>query len=154
MTRLLALAAVAALPLVAAPVHAGTKYQTNLVPELAGSTPGFSANGSSIKIDDKLSIKGKIKGVVDALGDKVTTDSVDSNDDYVVQIDLAIDASHAAGAVFIHFDVKKGNATFATSLVGNPLLAGATAGMGVTVHRIEVRNANGEVLGTGGFALK
>src|SRR5437867_501755 len=32
-------------------VHAGTKFQTTLVPNVAGANGGFSAKGSSVKLD-------------------------------------------------------------------------------------------------------
>ncbi len=55
------------------PVHAGGKYQTTLVPNVAGTHPGFSATGSSIKMQNGR-VTGKIKGVVDGTGNRVTTD--------------------------------------------------------------------------------
>jgi len=47
---------------------AGTKYQTSLVPNVAGTAPGFAFTGASVKLDDNLLVKGKIKTVVDAGG--------------------------------------------------------------------------------------
>jgi hypothetical protein len=59
----------------AGPIQAATTYKASLVPVEANTTPGFSARGSSIKIvsNNQLRIKGKIKGVVDVDGNRVTT---------------------------------------------------------------------------------
>ena len=50
---------------------AATSYQTSLVPIEADAAPGFSTNGSSIKIisgNHQLQVKGKIKRIVDENG--------------------------------------------------------------------------------------
>ena len=95
--------------------QAGTKYQSNLTPDTAASDPGFSAKGSSIKIDDLLRVKGKIKGVIDG-GMVVTTDPLDAGDDYYVEIDVrAVDTGNQA-TVTIFFDLKNGNGKFSAVL--------------------------------------
>jgi len=63
-----ALALCAAIMLATSPASTGTEYQTHLVPDAAGTNPGFSANGSSIKIDDMLVLEGKIEEEVDGAG--------------------------------------------------------------------------------------
>ena len=137
-----------------APAHAGSKYQTTLVPTSTTALPGFSAKGSSIKIDGHLALKGKIKKVVDGAGALVTTDGVPSSDDYSVEVDLAVPATAATGTVTVAFDVNNGNGKFAASLAGNPVFAGSALGDGVSVLAVRVKDASATVIGTGGFALE
>jgi hypothetical protein len=139
---------------VAHPAAAGTKYQTSLVPNVAGTTPGFSQNGSSIKLDDRVRVKGKIKKVVDAAGALVTTDGVPSADDYTVEIDISVPATAGSGTVTVPFDVKNGNGKFDEDLTADPAFAGATSGDGVAVTAVRVKDGTGTVLGVGGFAVK
>ena len=138
----------------AAPSVAGTKYQTNLVPTVAGTTPGFAAQGSSIKIDGHGNLKGKIKNVVDGAGNRVTTDVNDAGDNYSVEIDLAVAATAGGGTVTVSFDLKNGNGNFVTSISGDPALAGATVGDGVAVNAVRVKDSTGTVIGTGGVAVE
>lgn len=135
------------------PAHAGTKYQTSLVPLIAGSTPGFSAKGSSIKLDDKLRLKGKIKKVVDGAGVRVTTDGVPSPDDYSVEVDLAVAAGTAAGTVTVFFDLNNGNGKFAADLSTDPVISAAAAGDGIAVNAVRVKDASSTLFGVGGFAI-
>jgi hypothetical protein len=134
----------------------GSFYQTTLVPDEADATPGFRANGSSIKIvsSGNLRLKGKIKGVVDESGNEVTTDRNDGDDDYCVEIDLFVAATEEEGTAEVCFDVKKGNGTFKANLGGEPALAGATTGNAVTVGEVRVLDGAGEVIGSGGVALR
>ena len=153
-TRLLALVVASAIGMATAPAYAGTKYQTNLVPSAAGSTPGFQSNGSSVKVDDKLVIKGKIKKVVDGAGALGTTDVAEPLDDYSIEMDLAVAAAATTGTIVVKFDVKKGNGKFSADISGDAVFVGTTAGQGVTVTAVRVKDAGGNVLGVGGFALK
>jgi hypothetical protein len=146
--------ACAAIGIAAVPALAGTKYQTSLVPIAAGSMPGFSSSGSSIKLDDKLSLKGKIKNVVDGAGMRVTTDGVPSSDDYSVEVDLGLASGTSAGTVAVLFDLKNGNGKFSADLTGNPAIAGGVSGDGVAVTGVRVKNGSGAVIGVGGFAIK
>jgi hypothetical protein len=134
----------------------GSTYQTTLVPDEADTSPGFSAKGSSIKIVSKgnLRLKGKIKRVVDDTGDRVTTDPKDGNDDYCVEIDLFVAATGNPGTSQICFDVKNGNAKFKHKLGGGPALAGAQKGDAVTVREVRVLDGEGNVIGSGGVALR
>jgi len=133
---------------------AGTKYQTSLVPNAAGTMPGFAAQGSSIKIDGHGNLKGKIKNVVDGTGNRVTTDPTDSADNYTVEIDLAVPATAGGGTVIVSFDLKNGNGTFALSITGDPALAGAAVGDGVAVNAVRVKDSTGTVIGVGGVAVE
>ena len=144
----------AALGIATAPALAGTKYQTSLVPILAGSTPGFSSSGSSIKLDDKLSLKGKVKKIVDGAGMRVNTDGVPSADDYSVEVDLGLASGTAAGTVVVPFDVTNGNGKFSVDLTGDPAIAGGGSGDGVAVTGVRVKDSSGTLLGVGGFAIK
>lgn len=139
--------------LAAAPAIAGTKYQTSLVPNVAGSQPGFSQNGSSVKIDDHRRLKGKIKKVVDGTGALVTTDSLNPADNYSIEIDLAVPATSLSGTVTVSFDVNNGNGKFAADLSTDPTLVGAVAGDGVAINGVRVKDSNGTVLGIGGVSL-
>ena len=144
----------AAVGIATAPALAGTKYQTSLVPILAGSTPGFAASGSSIKIDDKLRLKGKVKKIVDGAGDRVTTDGIPSADDYSVEVDLGLASGTSAGTVVVSFDVNNGNGKFSVDLTGDPAIAGGGPGDGVAVTGVRVNDSLGTLLGVGGFAIK
>jgi hypothetical protein len=138
----------------AAPAAAGTKYETSLVPLMAGELPGFAATGSSIKIDDHLRLKGTLKKVVDSSGARVTTDGVPSGDDYRVEVDVGIASGTTATTITVAFDVKNGNGTFQADLSGDPVLASAQSGDGIAVNGVRVRNGAGTLLGVGGFARK
>lgn len=144
----------AALGIATVPALAGTKYQTSLVPILAGTTPGFSATGSNIKLDDKLRLKGKVKKVVDGAGARVTTDGVPSMDDYSVEVDLGLASGSAAGTVVVSFDLTNGNGKFSADLTGDPALAGGVSGDGVGVTGVRVKDGSGALLGVGGFAIQ
>ncbi len=135
------------------PASAGTKIQASLVPNVAGTMPGFSENGSSIKLDDHLSLKGKVKKVVDGAGARVTTDGVPSTDDYTVEVDVSVPATLTSGTVTVAFDVTNGNGSFAEDLSTNPLFAGTTSGDGVAVTAVRVKDSGGTVRGVGGFAI-
>ena len=140
----------------AAPVHAGSKYQTTLVPTTSTAQPGFSANGSSIKINGKRELKGKIKKVVDGAGMLVTTDGVPSSDDYTIEVDLAVPATAATGTVSVAFDVNNGNGKFAADISGNAVFTGAALGDGVSVLAVRVKDNSltPAVIGTGGVAVE
>ena len=141
---------------VACPASAGTKFQTSLVPNIAGAMPGFSANGSSIKINGHRSLKGKIKKVVDGAGALVTTDDMNPADNYTVEVDLSVPATAVSGTITVSFDVKNGNGTFAADVSGDPVFAGATLGDGVAVTAIRVKDNSPTptTLGVGGFAVE
>jgi len=146
--------AVVGLFVAAGPVHAGTKYQTTLVPDVAGTNPGFSASGSSIKIMGNLSVKGKLKKVTDGTGALVTTDPLTPGDEYSVEIDLSVPHTGVSGTVELAFDLVNGNGKFsAASLSADPALAGAATGDGVAVLAIRVKDSAGAVIGRGGFAM-
>jgi len=137
-----------------APAHGGTKYQTSLVPNVAGTSPGFAGAGSSIKIDGHRMLKGKIKKVVDGTSALVTTDGVPSADDYTIEVDLTVPATTTSGTVTVPFDLKKGNGTFAVNLTADPVFAGAVVGDGVAVTAIRVKDSAGTALGVGGVAIE
>jgi len=132
-----------------ASAHAGTKYQTNLVPVLAAGQPGFSASGSSIKIDrSPMTVSGKIKKVVDGTGALVTTDGAPSADDYTVEVDRSCPATLASDTVTVPVELKNGNGKFTQTAAA---LCGV-AGDGVGIMAIRVKNAAGTVIGVGGVA--
>lgn len=149
-----ALAFCAGIVLASSQAFAGTKYQTSLVPDVAGTNPGFSAKGSSIKVDDQLRLKGKIKNVVDAAGLRVTTDGVPSLDDYSVEVDLSVPATGASGTLVVPFDLTNGNGKFSLDFSADPILAGAASGDGVRVLGVRVKDSSGTVMGGGGFAIR
>jgi hypothetical protein len=133
--------------------NARTNYQTSLVPNVAGSTPGFSAKGSSLKISGShLALKGKIKNVVDDTGARITTDALNPADNYSVEVDLSVPHTAATSTVVVSFDLKNGNGKFSTDLSSDPAIDGATAGDGVAVEAVRVKDAAGNVIGHGGFA--
>ncbi len=133
---------------------AGTKYQTSLVPNVAGAMPGFAAHGSSIKIDGHRALKGKLKKVVDGTGALVTTDGTPSSDDYTVEVDVSVPATAVTGTISVAFDLKNGNGKFAADISADPAFAGATLGDGVAVGAVRVKDSTGTVLGVGGFAVE
>jgi len=126
--------------------HAGTKYQTSLVPDVALLTPGFSANGSSIQLNGKLALKGKIKGVVDVNGDRITATN------YSVEVDLSIPATATTETVTVSFDLTNGNGKFSADLSADPGLSAAAVGNGVAVLAVRVKDDAAAVIGHGGFA--
>ena len=138
----------------AGPAYAGTKYQTSLVPNVAGASPGFAAAGSSIKIDGQLALKGKVKKVVDGTSALVSTDGVPSADDYKIEVDLSVPATAVIGTVTVPFDVNNGNGKFSSDLSGDPVFVGAALGAGVAVTAIRVKDSAGTVIGVGGIAIE
>jgi hypothetical protein len=144
----------AAMLAAASPAHAGSKYQTTLVPTTTASQPGFSAKGSSIKINGARALKGKIKKVVDGTGMLVTTDGTPSLDDYTVEVDLAVAATAMTGTVTVAFDLDNGNGKFAADISGDAVFTGAMLGDGVSVLGVRVKDSSGTVIGTGGFAIE
>jgi len=145
---------VAAALSIASMAVAGTKFQTSLVPNVAGSQPGFASSGASIKLDDQLRVKGKVKTVVDAAGDRVTTDIAEPLDDYTVEVDLTVPATAVSGTISIPFDVKNGNGKFAADIGADPVFAGAAVGDGVAIEAVRVLDPNGAIIGVGGVAVR
>ena len=134
---------------VSAPAHAGTKYQTNLVPVSATGQPGFSASGSSIKIErSPMTVSGKIKKVVDGTGALVTTDGAPSADDYTVEVDRSCPATLVSDTVTVPVELKNGNGKFTQTAAA---LCGV-AGDGVAITAIRVKDDAGAVIGVGGVA--
>ncbi|MBI3769734.1 MAG: hypothetical protein HY271_14770 [Deltaproteobacteria bacterium] len=125
-----------------------------MVPTVAGVMPGFSASGSSIKIDGHRSLKGKLKNVVDVTGARVTTDPMNTADNYSVEVDVAVAATATTGTVTVSFDLKNGNGGFAADVSGDPVLIGATLGDGVAINAVRVKDGSGTVIGTGGVAVE
>lgn len=152
MKQLPIIALVAASLCCASAALAGTKYQTSLVPNVAGTVPGFASSGASIKLDDKLAVKGKLKTVVDGSGNRITTDTENSADDYKVEIDLAVGTTSAT--ISISFDLKNGNGKFQEDISGDAVFAGATSGDAVAIEAVRVLDANGTVIGVGGVSVK
>jgi hypothetical protein len=151
---LFALVLLAGMSLTPALAQAGTTYKTSLVPNVADTTPGFSARGSKILLRDQLVLKGAIKGVVDVGGNRRTTDSGVAGDEYSVEVDLFVPATVQSGTVTIPFDLKNGNGKFRLDLTGDPILAGAEPGDGITVLGVRVKDDLGAEIGTGGIALR
>jgi hypothetical protein len=153
---LFALVLLAGMSLSPALAQAGTTYKTSLVPVPVGEPPTlfFSAQGSKIILRDQLKLKGGIKTVVDALGERITTDSEDPGDDYSVEVDLSVPATLSSGTVIMNFDLKNGNGKFSADLTVDPLLAGALPGDAVTVGEVRVRDSSGTVIGRGGIAVR
>jgi hypothetical protein len=141
----------AAVGIATAPALAGTKFQTSLVPILAGSTDSRKAQHQT---DDKLRLKGKVKKIVDGAGERVTTDGVPSADDYSVEVDLGLASGTSAGTVVVPFDVTNGNGKFSLDLTGNAAITGGGSGDGVGVTGVRVFDNLGNLLGVGGFAIK
>ncbi len=136
-------------------VHAATKYQTSLVPNVAGTMPGFSANGSSIQLNSHLALKGKIKGVVDSTGARITTDPANPADNYSVEVDIFVPHTGGTETVTVSFDLKNGNGTFSEDLSSDPVLTAAATGDGVAVLAVRVKDNSTPVplvIGVGGFA--
>ena len=138
----------------AGPAYAGSKYQTTLVPNVAGANPGLAAAGSSIKIDGHLALKGKVKKVVDGAGALVSTDGVPSLDDYKIEVDLSVPATAVSGTVTVPFDLNNGNGKFSADLSGDPVFVGAVLGDGVAVTAIRLKDGAGTVIGVGGIAIE
>jgi hypothetical protein len=144
-----------------APAPAGaasTFHPTSLVPHEADTAPTFSTPGSSLKLisgNGRLKVKGKLKRVVDASGDRITTDRSDPDDDYAIEIDLSVPATGATETVAIAFDLKNGNATFRTDVKRNaPLFDGAEKGDAVIVDAVRIFEPTGALIGVGGVALR
>ena len=147
------LALAALLALGTAPAQAGTKYQTTLVPNVAGTMPGFSAKGSSVKLDgSRHMLSGKLKNVIDGTGARVTTDTTMPGDNYSVEVDLSIPAVPATTTVTASFDLMNGNGKFAVDLGTDPVFAAAVVGQGVAVLAVRVKDSTGTVIGVGGIA--
>ena len=121
---------------IAVPAYAGPKYQTTLVPLQAGTMPGFSASGSSFTLTPS-GYKGKIKGVVDGTGMRVTTNPADPADKYKFVLELEVPARGAFIFTAGEFDLKKGNGTFAGSLHFDPPIV---SGDGVAVNALRLRD--------------
>jgi hypothetical protein len=142
------------------PGYAATTFKASLVPVEAGTTPGFSANGSSIKLVSKnrLSLKGKIKKVVDVDGNRVTTQRNDPDDDYMLEIDIFVPATDPATDAFrtisIPFDLKNGNGKFKTRMLADDLLKGAVRGHGILIEGVRILDASDTLIGGGGVALR
>lgn len=146
------LAAAAVLGLVV-PAQAGSKAQMTLVPTVAGTTPGFSARGSSVKVDGtRHVVSGKLKNVVDAGGLRLTTDPATTGDEYSVEVDLEVLPTAATTTVSASFELKNGNGGFSVSLDGNPVFDAAALGDGIGVRAVRVKDALGAVVGSGGIA--
>ena len=151
-----ALVSSAALLIAADPGYAATTYKANLVPVEAGTAPGFSANGSSVKIvsKNKLSLKGKIKNVVDVDGNRVTTQRNDPDDDYILEIDIFVPATDASSTISIPFDVKNGNGKFKSRVPADDVLKGPVRGYGMLIEAIRIFDASDTLIGGGGVALR
>ncbi len=141
-----------------APAAAGaaTTFQVSLVPIEADAAPGFSEKGSSVKIvsNNHVQVKGKIKAVVDANGERVSTRTNDSGDDYHIEVDIFVPATGEEDTISIPFDLKKGNGNFKLRVNGSPALNAAMSGDGVIVEEVRVFNALDEQIGGGGFSLR
>ena len=147
MKALLALGLAVGLSAAAGPVHAGSKYQTTLVPNQAGTNPGFSASGSSIKFDGHRMLKGKLKNVVDGTGNRVNTTTP-----YSVEMDVAVGAS--SGTLTVSVNLTNGNGTFAADESSATVFTGAMTGAGVAVNGVRVKDSTGTVIGSGGVAIE
>jgi hypothetical protein len=139
---------------VAGPASALSKYQTTLIPLQAGTKPGFSASGSSIKLDGHRKLLVKIKNVVDGTGARVTTDPNNASDNYSVEIDVDIPATAATGTVTVSFDLKNGNGGASADVSTNVVFTGATTGDGVGIDAVRVKDGSGTVIGRGGVAIE
>lgn len=140
--------------MIAGPAHAGSKYQASLVPVMEGNKPGFRADGSDLRIDEHKKVKGKLHEVVNAAGNKVTTDGHPSADDYVLDIDLSVPATGQSTIAAIPFDLRDGHADIKADLRNNAVFAGAKTGDGVAVTGVRVKDASATIIGNAGFALK
>ncbi len=152
-STIVALLGCAVIALAAAPAHGNSKAEVSLVPVVKGSKPGFSADGSSLRIDARH-LKGKIKKVVDAQGNLVSTNPKDAADDYSVEIDVTVLTGPTTGTIAVKFDLKNGNGKLKADLSSNSIFAGAPAGAGVAVNAVRVKDGTGAVIGSGGYALK
>jgi hypothetical protein len=126
--------------------HAGSKYQTTLVPNLAGTNPGFSASGSSIKIQHAM-VTGKIKGVVDDAGNRVTTGPTNP---YTIHVSFTELSMGTTGAVTVTLNLKNGNGTFAQDASSAFSAAGVTAGDGIAIDSVRVMDNMSNTIGGGG----
>jgi hypothetical protein len=140
--------------LIAAPASAGSKYQASLVPVIEGNKPGFRADGSDLRIDEHKKVKAKLHEVVDAAGNKVTTDGHPSADDYVLEIDLSVPATGQSTTAVIPFDLHDGHADIKTDLKNNAVFTGAAKRDGVAVTGVRVKDASATIIGNAGFELK
>lgn len=143
---ILAVVACSAMTLLPVRAHAVTKYQTSLVPDIAGTKPGFSAKGSSIQINGHLALKGKLKGAVDGAGARINGLT------YTVEVDLSIPATSATETIVVDCALTNGNCTFKEDLSTDAGLSAAAAGDGVAVLAVRVKDNNNVVIGRGGFA--
>src|SRR5262249_17586332 len=142
----LAVVACTAVTLLPVRAQAVTKYQTSLVPDVAGLQPGFSAKGSSIQINGHLALKGKLKNAVDGTGTRINGLT------YSVEVDLSIFATSTTQTVTVSCPLTNGNCKFAQDLTSDPGLSAAMGGDGVAVLAVRVKDNNGAVIGRGGFA--
>ena len=117
--------------------------------------PGFSARGSSIKIVSRgqLSLKGKIKRVVDADGNLVTTRRQDPDDDYTIEVEVFVPATDSSGTISLSFDLNNGNGKFKARLRGDEALTGALRGDGVVIEEVRIFDASDTLLGVGGVTF-
>ncbi len=148
----------AALLMLGAPALAGTKFQANIVPTPPDcySGPNFCKNGiggcpgstnaectgtmspaSKVKIDGVTqTVKASVKNVVDQTGSRITTDSTNADDDFILKLTLCrciadsggFDICSNCNNVYLRFDLKNGNGkvagdlstAFATDPTGTP----------------------------------
>ncbi len=134
---------IALLLLPTGPVHASSKYQTTLVPNLTGTHPGFSASGSSIKIQNGK-VTGKIKGVVDGTGNRVTASN------YSVHVSFTELNMGTNGSITVSFNLTNGNASFSQDATAAFSAAGATTGDGIAIDGVRVMDNMMNVIGGGG----
>ncbi len=142
----LAVVACSAMTLVPVRAHAVTKYQTSLVPDVAGTKPGFSAKGSSIQINGHLALKGKLKGAIDGTGARINGLT------YTIEVDISIPATSATETISVACELTNGNCTFKEDLNSDVDLSAAAVGEGVAVLAVRVKDNNSVVIGRGGFA--
>jgi hypothetical protein len=153
-STMLALLGCVVIGFAAAPAYGNSKAELSLVPAVKGSQPGFSADGSSIRLDGRQHLRGKIKKVVDSAGHRVTTDPKNSADDYSVEVDVVVPSVPSSGTVVVKLDLKNGGGKFKVDLASNPIFSGAAKGAGVAVNAVRVKDSTGTVIGFGGYALK
>jgi hypothetical protein len=128
------------------PADAVSKYQTTLVPNLAGTNPGFSASGSSIKIQHAM-VTGKIKDVVDGAGNRVTTSPTNPYTIHVAFTELSMGTT---GTVTVTVNLTNGNGTFAQDASSAFSAAGVTPGDGIAIDSVRVSDNMGNTIGGGG----
>jgi hypothetical protein len=151
-STLLAVLACGVIGLAAAPAYG--KGEMGLAPIQKGSKPGFSGGPSSLKIDGKNHLTGKLRDVVDNNGHRVTTSPTDPTDDYSIEVDLTVPSTSSSGTVTVKFDLKNGNARFKTDISTNSIFSSAAQGAGVAVNGVRVKNGAGTVIGVGGYTLR